>query len=159
MFSIDWLFLISTHTPMEWITDIYLAWMKALLSPIISNYNAFIQYRKDALYKVSFNGQIIYLEHILNDTFDNINRGIYIDNVADNRHDYFYNKVELKPNVYLYNLSEGGPHLYLKNKAEYSNLYDFIVMVPTAVTFDNNAMKALVNYYKLAGKRYTIQTY
>lgn len=49
--------------------------------------------------------------------------------------------------------------LYMKNKAQYLLSYDFIVMVPAALVFDINEMKAQVNFYKLAGKRYTIQTY
>ncbi|MEI6489345.1 MAG: hypothetical protein WCP52_10295, partial [Bacteroidota bacterium] len=49
--------------------------------------------------------------------------------------------------------------LFLENESEYQSNYDFIVMVPAAVVFDINAMKSLVNYYRCAGKRFTIQTF
>lgn len=48
---------------------------------------------------------------------------------------------------------------YLINRNESGNLFDFIVMVPIALVYDENEMRALVNTYKLAGKSYTIQTY
>jgi hypothetical protein len=36
---------------------------------------------------------------------------------------------------------------------------DFIVFVPQSLSYDERRMKALVKMYKLAGKRFTIQTY
>jgi hypothetical protein len=48
--------------------------------------------------------------------------------------------------------------LCIKNKAE-SPAVDFIVYVPFSLNFDINEMKALINYYKLAGKRYSIVNY
>jgi hypothetical protein len=48
---------------------------------------------------------------------------------------------------------------WFKNIAEYQAAMDFIVYVPVAVTFNESEMKAVINFYKLAGKRYTIQTY
>lgn len=197
MFNIDWTALINNNTPMEWIKTLRITWLKVIISQIKINYNTFIQYRSDALYKLSFNAQIMNLRHILNDTFDNVNRGIYIDNVADLNRIYFYNKVEVRPPFYMYNnynpltsyapgeyavdgnkiyvaiapstgnLPSANPSIwgfyknvvFFKNLIEYQNQYDYIVMVPATVTFDISAMKALVNYYNAAGKRYTIQTY
>jgi hypothetical protein len=48
---------------------------------------------------------------------------------------------------------------YLLNQIEYNLIYDFIVMVPSVISFSQPEMQAIVNYYKLAGKRFTIQTY
>lgn len=48
---------------------------------------------------------------------------------------------------------------YLINKGEALQPTDFIVWVPVALVFDINELRALVNRYKLAGKRYTVQTY
>lgn len=45
------------------------------------------------------------------------------------------------------------------NQSEYISAFDFIVWVPVAVVFDINEMKAVINLYKLAGKRYQILTY
>ncbi|MDB9498562.1 hypothetical protein [Nodularia spumigena] len=48
---------------------------------------------------------------------------------------------------------------YLLNQSEYALVYDFIVMVPAAINFSIPEMQAIVTYYKLAGKRFTIQTF
>ena len=197
MFNIDFSALLTNNLPMEWITSLRLIWLKVLINEIKLNYGKFLDYRTAGLYKLSFNSQVIYLEHILNDMFDNINRGIYIDNVADLNRPYLHNKVEGVAPFYFYNnynpstsyiigqrcvegntvykaIGNGTGNLpsaspiyfiadktieFFKNKIEYQLMNDFIVMVPTSVTFDTNAMKAVVNYYKLAGKRYTIQTF
>ena len=47
----------------------------------------------------------------------------------------------------------------LWNKADYNNDTDFIVRVPVAVGFDHVVMRAQVDQYKIAGKRYQIKTY
>jgi len=171
--------------------------LEVLISPVKNLHTTLLQYRIDTIYKVRFNGQIIYLTKFLNDRYDNIFRGIYIDNVANVNIPYLYNKAEVRPKTYLYNKWDGsiaysagefsvyGTNVYialgsttndqpdispadwavykdrffLKNKIEYQTQYDFIVMVPVPVTFNVNEMKAFINYYKLAGKRYTIQTY
>jgi hypothetical protein len=48
---------------------------------------------------------------------------------------------------------------YLMNVSEMNLANDFIVMVESSITFDANEMRSIVNYYKLAGKRFTIQIY
>ncbi len=58
----------------------------------------FHQYTIDTDYKLKFNAQVIYLEHVLNDKFDNTSRTIYIENISN-----LYN------NDYIFNQSEGEP--------------------------------------------------
>ena len=197
MYNINWSLLIARNTYIGWITSIRMAWLNVIIKPVKDLYDAFILYRATALYKLNFNGQIIYLEHILNDVFDNANRGIYIDNTADLNRVYLFNSSELVTPVYVYNNYDAAiPYvvgefsvydnkvwvcsnnttgntpgvsssywnfdsdvLFLENESEYQSNYDFIVMVPAAVVFDINAMKSLVNYYRCAGKRFTIQTF
>lgn len=56
------------------------------------------------LYDLQFNGQIMYLEYVLNDLFDNNLRRIYINNTADNSARLFiFNKVEGQPKHYVFN--------------------------------------------------------
>ncbi len=197
MYNVNWLLLLAQNTFIGWIKPLRLIWANVFIAPVRVLYNTFLQYRLDALYKLNFNGQIIYLEHVLNDRFDNIGRGIYIDNVADQHRMYWYNAGEGRDAVYVYNnYDAANPYVvgeysvydnkvwvctnattgdvpfvgsgfwdyfkdvdFYKNLIEYQSAFDFIVMVPVAVTFDTNEMKALVNYYKCAGKRYTIETF
>jgi hypothetical protein len=196
-FNINWSNLVWWNTPQAKRDNTNLSWLDVLISPVRDLHATFLQYRNDTIYKVRFTGQIIYLEKFLNDKYDQINRGIYIDNVANISKPYLYNKSEQRPVRHLYNkwdatvtyvagefavygqkvyiamtgttnqLPPTNPTVwkiyankfYLKNITEYQLQYDFIVMVPSSVVFDQNEMKGYVNYYKLAGKRYTIQTY
>lgn len=48
---------------------------------------------------------------------------------------------------------------FIYYRSEFSIQYDFIVNVPITILFDNKAMRALIDFYRLAGKRYKIITY
>lgn len=112
-------------------------------------------------YYLDFNGQTIYMEHVLNDKFDPGNRGIYIDNITDKTFQFLYNKSENKDIRYVYNKSEGKAPTYFKNKVENYSKFDFVVYVPLNAysAVDEKQIKALVNKYKYAGKNYKIETY
>lgn len=133
--------------------------IKSLLQPTKLLYDDFISYRETTLYYMSFTGQVISLEHLLNDQYDNTDRDIYIVDTADIVYVYFWNVLENRPNHYLYNKSESKPPLYLKNRDEYISYVHFIIMIPSDVVFNEDSLRALVNRYKIAGKKYSIQIY
>jgi hypothetical protein len=97
------------------------------------------------------------LEHILNDTFDPINRAIYIDDAIDSEAVLLYNMAENNESTYLYNISENESNTFLFNEPE--AFADFTVMVPQSLVFNQDQMIALVKKYKIAGKKFTIQTF
>lgn len=114
---------------------------------------------------LKFNGQIIYLEKFLNQTYLPLieepwasNDGIYILNTASSNFSYIYNTIELKPPIYFYNISEVQT-TYLFNKSEASSMFDFIVFVPDTLTYETILMQSRINQYKLGGKSYDIQVY
>lgn len=198
MYSVNWTNLVTVLLPDFLRKDKWKAWMGVLISQVKYVYDLFIAHRDATILKVSYTGQIIYLEKRLNDKFAATSGGIYIDNVADVSRDYLFNKAEGQDKVYVYNKWKvgtayvldnyvnyqgkiykalgsttgdqpdtnpaqweytGDEVLYLENKSEQAGQLDFIVMVPVALSFDINEMKGIVNFYKLAGKRYSIQTY
>jgi hypothetical protein len=141
----------------------FLTFLKSLCLPITTVNHNLNNYINDTLYKVSFTGQIIYLEHILNDYFDDSLRRIYIDDGLQlGLPPYIYNKIETRPK-YTYNKSEIPPAnvWYLRNRSEYFAEDDFIVFVPVSIltTPMERAIKSLVLRYKLAGKRFSVQTF
>lgn len=119
----------------------------------------FIAFVQQTFYKVSFTGQVVYLEHILNDRYDNGLRRIYIeDGLQVPLPPYLYNKVEQRP-LYIWNKVESQPvQVYLRNKEEYSSENDFIVYVPNAILTPalEKAIRSLVKIYKIAGKRFSV---
>lgn len=118
-----------------------------------------------------FTGQIYSLEHLLNQKHGltyNINDReaqilnneiIWIDEFYFEPF-YLWNQSEaFVPDQYFHNESEVFDPVYLHNQSE--GVYDssFIVYVPVSLTFDINFLKALVNKFKLASKKYTVESY
>jgi hypothetical protein len=129
-----------------------IAWLGVLLWPVIRLYQAFSRNRSANLYRLQITGQVCYLEKMLNDRYDPIDRRIYIDEAIERPPLYLYQDAESKP-VYL-----GEKPLY--QDTEFGiNLDDFIVFVHNEIIFEFNELRSLVNLYKLAGTRYSVQFY
>ncbi len=129
-----------------------LAWLRMRhysLTGIVDRFNI---HRKKHLYNLNHNGQVCYLEGVLNDEFDRQERRIFISDGNQYERQYIYTDGELLPK-YL-------GVIYLHQDADYSDTaVDFIVNIPQGLNYNEHKMKALINFYKLASKRYKIQNY
>lgn len=169
VFDIDFDVLVRQLLPVRLRKERMIAWMKCLTEPVKWLYNLFSNNRNSNLYVLSHDGQVAYLEAVLNDTFDMLNRRIFISDPAFIDPDYIYLETELKP-VYIDLVSEIGigiipapDPLPLYKEAE---LYSgggisFIVNVPlslglTTTPGPEKRLRALVDMYKLPGRRYEI---
>jgi len=119
----------------------------------------FKAFRDNINYGLQFNGQVIYLEHILNDRFDPVGRGIYIEDTSVQDLNYLFNTIELETDIYVYNVIEAGPATYLLNQLELDQATFFIVWIPVAVFYREPDVRALVDTYRQAGKPYLVQTF
>lgn len=145
-------------SPHQLCKTFWLKWIGVFLYPIAQLHQLFLKFRKAKLYELSITPQVCYLEALLNDRFDLINRGIYIGDPIDKSPLYIYVEAETKPK-YLYTEAEDQPkYLYTDGEAG-QNGDDFIVWVPVAVVFDPLEMRSLVNKFKLAGMKFKIQTF
>lgn len=137
--------------------------IKAMLQPLQIVNNQFAALGKKIRYDLSFTGQVIYLEHLLNDVFDSTLRRIYItDSNTVQIGDFFvFYQNENQPSDYVYYEGEGVDTPYLQFESETVSNVDFIVFVPIALfNIQTEAtLKALINKYKIAGKRYKIETF
>ena len=138
-------------------------WLEVLFKPIIWLHIEFLAFRTQALYKVNHNSQICYLQAVLNDSFDNVQRRIIIRNAILREPLWFYEPEENKP-VLFYEESDNKP-VYFREESEFiGDGADFLVLVPIALkptnTQEENAllikMKAQIDYYKLLVKNYII---
>jgi len=103
MFDVNWYKLIRTFTFWALRKTKFLAFVQVLFSGIRTIHTNFLAY-KDAVFEVlKWNSQIIYLTALLNNKWDNINRGIYIENTANVKRIILWNEIELRPPVYFYN--------------------------------------------------------
>lgn len=148
-------------------------WLFVLLKPLEEINFLFKSFRKQAIYKVTHNGQVVYLEKVLNDQYDNELRRIYIEDAFAQEPVYIYPENENLP-IYIpaintvqeiANPVEITP-IYIYDDFEFlEGIYDFIVFVPEdlrpSTAFVENTfiikMRSLVNYYKLASRRFKIQ--
>lgn len=131
-------------------------YLLAALVPLVYLYGEFMTHRAYLLKKIKFNGQVIVMENLLNDTFDEILRRIRIITIEDLlRKKYIGQVVEAKP-LWIAQPSENQPQ-YIGQLIEYQNNggFDFIVEVPMG-TYSSAQLiqiKKMTNLYKLGGKR------
>lgn len=135
--------------------------LEALLKPLEEvNFN-FKIFRRQAIYKVTHNGQVVYLQAVLNDSYDNSLRRIYIDDFPVYDPVWIYPEADENP-VYI-----GNATVYSDAEAFAATEFDFLVFVPIEykpfnpqqLTIFLTQMRSLINYYKLASKRYDIIFY
>mgnify|MGYP000013375400 CR=1 FL=1 len=130
-----------------------IAWVHALLTPVKRLYMEFLAYRNRVNYQMEHTGQVIYLEKVLNDHFDDKNR-IRIQDGPKLDWTYIYRTDERKPK-YL-------KTMYLHSQLSYGDHgADFNVMIPADISIWSDSgheaeCRSLLNYYKLAGKTYQL---
>lgn len=153
MYDINFDRLIRWMHPVFLRKPILLALLRAVCYPFSIIHANFLAYRDNVLYILDHDSTVYSIENVLNDRFDSADRMIYITDGFTKERIYLYTRVEDKPE-YL------NPDITLYNRGDYADTgIDFIVWVPTAVTVsaqDLIELRALVNRYKLAGKRFEI---
>ena len=165
LFDIDSNNLVWQQMPVRLRMAIHYAWLKCLAAPRNWLYGVFKANRANNLYIIAHNGQVCKLEAVLNDTFDPVNRGIYITDGAALDPLFVYTVPEAKP-LALGKRSEIGSTTYTNPRPLYTNNEvnsfgaSFIINIPMAVAYDADRLKSLVNYYRLVGRtKYSIVTF
>lgn len=125
------------------------AWLRTLATPLHKLLYDFQLSSQADLYKLSHNSQVCYLRKALNDEFDDEQRRIRIEDGKQKQRLYIYPRSANKP-LYL-------GKVFLYQRGDYiDGGVDFIVVLPKDLTYDKYKLEALVNFYKLAGKRWQI---
>ncbi len=142
--------LVELLTPTFLRKEKMLAWLRALHFPLIKVLDDFNFNRNQNLYNLAHNGQVCHLRKALNDRFDVAERRIKIADGNKYKRQYIYTLGEQKPK-YL-------GVMYLRQNTDYSDTgVDFIVLIPRDLIYNEYEMKALIEFYKLASKRYKIE--
>jgi len=126
------------------------AWLRTLAMPLNKLLDDFKAHRERDLYNLTHNSQVCYLRKALNDEFDSQLRRIKIEDGTRNIRRYIYQRNVNRP-LYL-----GRMFLYLRGNYIDGGV-DFVVVLPRDLEYDKYKLEALVNFYKLAGKRWTIR--
>ena len=143
--------LIELLTPTFLRKERMLAWLRVIHFPLIKIMDDFNFNRNQNLYNLAYNGQVCYLRKALNDRFDIAQRRIKIIDGNKYKREYIYTDGEKKPKFL--------GTIYLHDDADYSDTgVDFVVLIPAGLNYNDYEMRALIDFYKLASKRYKIQT-
>ena len=136
------------------------AFVKVLLSPLQRLLDLLDAYIAAKRYELTFNGQICYLEHILNDKYDPILRRITITDPPQLLITplSIFNIADEKPSILLYNLGDIRPNSTANSYsiADFTTQVDFILNIPNDLVTQQNAIKKTCDAYKEASKYYTI---
>lgn len=139
-------------------------WFKALVLPLVHLNRLFYRFRESAFYQLQHDSRKISIEKVLNDSYDNNQRRIYIENVIPKSQPYLYEKDDQRP-LYLYEPEDEQPVYLTDNSAVELNTINFTVFLPVAIQAagdseqrkQNIKINSLINLYKLAGKNHSIQ--
>ena len=160
MYKIDYISLIQLLLPVKIRLKVIYTMLKVMILPIRELYNDFTTYRIKIENRLNFNGNVQYLEYVLNKEFLLTNNEIFISDLDTSSRLVLRNKSELQQPRYLYNKAEGTRTITV-NKDEGSFDGDFTVNIPSYLNSQPflQTISNIVNYYKQAGKQYKIQVY
>lgn len=136
--------------PLKLRQSLLMNFLYVLLTGVRKASSVFSTYRENTDYRLTHNGQVCYLRDVLNDRFDWSERRITIEDVAEGEGAILYRR-ELSRFLMT-------PVIINKRAFTGSDAVDFAVVVPVALrgAFVEEQMRALIDTYKLASKRYTI---
>ncbi len=134
-----------------------ISWLLALITPYKELNTWFKIYRNNSSYKILHTPQVYSMENVLNDAFDTDLRRIYIVDGLYKSAVYFYEPNENKP-IHFFEIE---PAVYFYEPGELEHLdVDFVVVLPLGMNLTNAEMirlKALIDFYRLPDKTYTIR--
>lgn len=148
-FNVNFKRLALLLTPTFLRTKFWQAWLEVMMSQFQVVHYAWLQFRKDCIYRLAHNSQVCYLIAALNDRFDRQLRRIKIVEGNSYRRQYIYTDGEQKPKFL--------GTMFLYDDSDYADTgVDFIVKVPSDLQYSHFEMIALIEIYRLASKRYKI---
>lgn len=166
----------AAFTPQDDKTPEGLAFTKVMLKGTKTLHTRFMAYMTEVLFRLKFSGQVVYLEQVLNEKFNSglpaytggTPTGIYISDGNFIITKYRWNKAENRLDGYRWNKAEltavPSRRLFRHGNTDFNNSVDFIVHIPNACGSVGDpvfsaSVRAWVNYYRQAGKRFLIVNY
>ncbi len=158
MMLIDWNRFVLLLLPIRLRVGTVFGFIRACLAPLAKLHDDLREFSdgpNGVKYKLAHTCQVWSIQAVINDRFDPVERRIYIIDTDD------YDAIFLQPDddqLPVYLDTDAYSDLLLHPDSSYSaSGFDFVIVLPYAFAeSDLYQLKALVNYYKLAGVRYDI---
>lgn len=145
--------------PTIWRRPLMGALVYAAVSPIARYVGELRAFRKEKRYRLTHNGQVCRLRGVLNDEFDPVRRRILIED-ADSAGTVEAERIWMREEGRWVMLPRRGEGAAMTHRQGYGGIsgYDFWVTVPEELrdSIDETRLRAIVNTYRLASKRYTV---
>ena len=135
-----------------------IAFIYSMLAPLQALFDDFIAYKKTIEQKLKYNSQQIVLTNLLNNIFDNSSRRIRIETSNDkltNEYDYLIDDAGADTG-FDFMIVDGVDAEYSYMLADYVSDIDFTVYVPISLSASEAQIKARIDFYLLASKKYSI---
>ncbi len=135
------------------------AFAQSMVQGVNIVYGNFMRLRQDKEYRLSHNGQVCHLRAVLNDTFDPVERRILVEDEwsASLQEQRIFQREQER--FILIPTSVTGTAFILNHRGFGGvNGFDFWITVPMELRshINENRLNAVVDTYKLASKRWTI---
>lgn len=134
------------------------AFLCVLLLPTYLILQAFQAFRKQSESNMNINGQVIYIEKILNDTFFLENKEIYLSDIPD-RQLYVYTRNEMSQVIFHQRSEVDTQRLYIQQRGEGNLNGNYIVNVPSFLSDKSDEIQRIVEKYKPSGRKYILNIY
>lgn len=134
------------------------AFLCVLLLPVYVVLQAFLAFRKQCVDNMNINGQVIYIEKVLNDTFFLENKEIYLSDIPDSQF-YMYTRDERIQATFHQRNEEDMRQLYMCHRNEGNMEGNYIVNVPSFLEGKTDEIRRIVEKYKPSGRKYIINIY
>lgn len=158
IYNIDYSRLVALLLPIRRRTSAMLHWLLSLIEPVAQLHIQFLRYRDVTNYKLEHTSQVFSLEDVLNDAFDASQRRIFIEDGIYTFPVWFYDRADDKP-VLFFNRADDEKVRFYDRKALGKLDVDFTVVLPAGLAISDAGMirlNALVDFYKLPDKTYTV---
>lgn len=149
-YSINWLKLVEGLLMVDFRNEAMIEWCMSFVKPFSNLLTQKQAYREKLKYKMAHNSQVIYLEKYLNETYEIAN---YDPNDHENTKEirilsgsqilplFVFQKEDNKP-VYL----DGTVFLQTQEHID-DNHFDFIVEVPASLSYNEEELRAHIDFY------------
>lgn len=155
MYNVNWNDKINNWLPALMRRARQRAWIRSLIAPVVWLHGVFVAYRTRTRRHLLSTGQVCYLERYLNDYFNKTS--IYI--ITHSRTHHYVGRVADGDALMVGLVADGTPP-FVGLKSDYTLENDFTVYVLNEVGKPTEAqVRAEVDKYKLAGKKYNVFYY
>ncbi len=143
--------------PTFWRRPLLASLVFAVVSPLGFLHTRFMQFRETVDRRLSYSGQVCRLRAALNDLLDPVERRVTITDNEDDREPALLWTRSEERSEFLPMRSSGEAFMVNRRGFGGVNAIDFWVNVPATLTgADIDRLRAVVNTYKLASKRFSI---